>query len=609
MSSTWLHSPRKFQGQTKYLASLVAVLHVICSTSGAPDYESALSKSLIFYEGQRSGILPTNPVFRQLKWRGDSALNDISSTGVNLVGGYYDAGDNVKFGLPMAFSMTMLAWSLVEYGAQFAASGELENARFHLKWGTDYFVKAHSSPNELWAEVGEGNSDHACWQRPEFMTTPRPCFRVDPAHPGSDVAGETAAAMAAASMVFQDSSPASFSGYNDELLWAAAWLYRATGEQSYLQFVAGGDSAQYGGQTTAVNELSWDNKYAGAQTVLAIMLLTGAAGATEAQRQALGRYRNMAEQYVCVHVEMRVPHTPEGLVWIREWSPLQYTVNAALVVAVYGDYLQQAGQALSCGGGAPHAWPKLLKFSASQADYILGANRAGQSYMVGYGPKYPLRPHHRGASLPDDGVRRSCTNGYATYSGSQPNPNVLVGAVVGGPDMADNFNDQRSNFRQTEPSTYLNAAFTGALARLTAGTRAVTPGTPVPTPGTPVPPPATGVLVGGDGDGLVVLVLRVVNSWVHAETTPFQQVEVTVTNTSPAATVAHVVLTCERFSARQFWNIWKASPAGGGAQSLCRLPDYVPALVPGGTFTFGYVQETATPPSFAVHSYILNNEE
>jgi hypothetical protein len=72
---------------------------------------------------------------------------------VDLVGGYYDAGDHVKFGLPMAFTVTMLSWSLIEYGGDVAAAGELGHALEAVKWGTDYFIKAHTKPDELWAEV------------------------------------------------------------------------------------------------------------------------------------------------------------------------------------------------------------------------------------------------------------------------------------------------------------------------------------------------------------------------------------------------------------------------------------------------------------------------
>jgi hypothetical protein len=56
-------------------------------------------------------------------------------------------------------------------------------------------------------QVGDGDTDHYCWQRPEDMTTSRQAYKVDRERPGSDVAGETAAAMAAASMVFRDHNP------------------------------------------------------------------------------------------------------------------------------------------------------------------------------------------------------------------------------------------------------------------------------------------------------------------------------------------------------------------------------------------------------------------
>jgi hypothetical protein len=40
--------------------------------------------------------------------------------------------------------------------------------------------------------------------RPEDMTTPRTAYQINASSPGSDLAAETAAAMAAASIVFKD---------------------------------------------------------------------------------------------------------------------------------------------------------------------------------------------------------------------------------------------------------------------------------------------------------------------------------------------------------------------------------------------------------------------
>lgn len=70
------------------------------------------------------------------------------------MGGYHDAGDHVKFGLPMAFTVTMLSWGVIEYGEEISRAREFGHALEAIKWGTDYFIKAHTSPNVLWAEVG-----------------------------------------------------------------------------------------------------------------------------------------------------------------------------------------------------------------------------------------------------------------------------------------------------------------------------------------------------------------------------------------------------------------------------------------------------------------------
>lgn len=51
--------------------------------------------------------------------------------------------------------------------------------------------------------MGDANKDHACWERPEDMDTPRNVYKIDKNTPGTEVAGETAAALAAASLVFR----------------------------------------------------------------------------------------------------------------------------------------------------------------------------------------------------------------------------------------------------------------------------------------------------------------------------------------------------------------------------------------------------------------------
>lgn len=89
------------------------------------------------------------------------------------------------------------------------------------------------------------------------------------------------------------------------------------------------------------------------------------------------------------------------------------------------------------------------------------------SYMVGYGSRYPRRIHHRGSSLPSveaHPARIACKAGSRYYQSPNPNPNLLVGAVVGGPDSSDAFPDSRQVFQQSEPTTYINAPLVGLLA-------------------------------------------------------------------------------------------------------------------------------------------------
>ncbi|KAK4785078.1 hypothetical protein SAY86_001767 [Trapa natans] len=55
--------------------------------------------------------------------------------------------------------------------------------------------------------MGDGDTDHYCWRRPEDMTPSRRAYKVDAENPGSEVAAETAEAMAAMAIVFRETNP------------------------------------------------------------------------------------------------------------------------------------------------------------------------------------------------------------------------------------------------------------------------------------------------------------------------------------------------------------------------------------------------------------------
>ncbi|KAF3436477.1 hypothetical protein FNV43_RR23569 [Rhamnella rubrinervis] len=458
------------------------------------NYRDALTKSILFFEGQRSGKLPSN---QRLTWRRDSGLSDGSAMHVDLVGGYYDAGDNVKFGFPMAFTTTMLSWSVIEFGG--LMKGELPNAKEAIRWASDYLLKATAFPDTIYVQVGDANKDHSCWERPEDMDTPRTVIKIDKNTPGSDVAAETAAALASASLVFRRSDPAyskllvrramrvfqfadkhrgaysyglkkfvcpfycSYSGYQDELLWGAAWLHKATKNPTYLNYI------QANGQTLGAaefdNTFGWDNKHVGARILLSKAFLVQ-------KLKSLHDYKGHADNFICSIIPgspfSSTKYTPGGLLFKMSDGNMQYVTSSSFLLVTYAKYLTSAHQVVNCGGAI--ITPKRLRSIAKkQVDYLLGDNPLKMSYMVGYGPRYPQRIHHRGSSLPSVAshpAKIQCSSGFSFMKSQSPNPNILVGAVVGGPDVHDRFPDERSDYEQSEPATYINAPLVGTLAYL-----------------------------------------------------------------------------------------------------------------------------------------------
>lgn len=443
------------------------------AAAGDYNYAEVLQKSIYFYETQRSGELPDN---NRVEWRGDSGLLDGSDVGHDLTGGWYDAGDHVKFGFPMAYTTTMLAWSVYEYKEGYEASGQLDEILDNIRWATDYFVKAHTAPNELWGQVGNGTADHNWWGPAEVMQMQRPSYKIDATHPGSDLAAETAAALASASIIFRDTDAAyadklllhakqlynfadtyrgsysdsitdakqyynSWSGYADELSWGGIWLYLATDDQNYLnKAIAASDlwgtnqSGQWGYQWTQ----SWDDKHYGAQLLLSRI--------TEQNKFIQSTERNM--QYWTTGVggtSDRVAYTPGGLAHLDQWGALRYSANQAFLAFVYSDWVSD-----------PVKKQTARSFAERQITYMLGDNPRNSSYVIGYGNNSPQHPHHR--------------TSHGSWSDSQTTPvnhrHVLYGALVGGPSKTDSYTDSISDYVSNEVATDYNAGFTGAVAKM-----------------------------------------------------------------------------------------------------------------------------------------------
>lgn len=479
-----------------------------------PDnYTQALNKALMFFNAQRSGKLPKH---NNVSWRGNSCLNDgkgdSSSIFKDLKGGFYDAGDAIKFNFPASFSMTMLSWSVIEYSAKYEAAGELNHVKEIIKWGADYFLKTFNSSadtiDRLVAQVGVGDTsggsttpnDHYCWMRPEDIDYPRPVTECGSC---SDLAAEMAAALAAASIVFKDNKAYSqklvhgagtlysFSRqqrgrysqgqesaifynstmYWDEFIWGGAWLYYATGNSSYLQLattrgLAKHAGAFWGGPDYGV--FSWDNKLAGAQVLLTRLRLFLSPGYP--YEDMLQTFHNQTNIIMCSYLPYfnSFNRTKGGLIQLNHGrpQPLQYVVNAAFLATLYADYLDAADTPGWNCGPTFYSTDILRQFAKTQINYILGKNPRKMSYLVGFGNHYPKHVHHRGASIPKNKVKYNCKGGWKWRDSKKPNPHTIVGAMVAGPDNHDGFHDVRTNYNYTEPTLAGNAGLVAALVAL-----------------------------------------------------------------------------------------------------------------------------------------------
>lgn len=69
------------------LSVLIMLALVAASLAGNYNYAQPIEKSLLFYETQRTGRLPTN---NRIPWRGDSFVTDRGTSNEDLSGGYFD---------------------------------------------------------------------------------------------------------------------------------------------------------------------------------------------------------------------------------------------------------------------------------------------------------------------------------------------------------------------------------------------------------------------------------------------------------------------------------------------------------------------------------------
>lgn len=433
------------------------------------NYAEALQKSLYFYECQQAGPLPE---WNRVEWKADSTMTD------EVLGGWYDAGDHVKFNLPMAYSASMLAWGLYQYPDGVEKCGEMTNYVNNLEFVLDYLAECDRG-DEVVYQVGNGTIDHTWWGPVELIqygmqdsgTSYDSARAILVSSDGcSAVFGEMAAALAAGSCalkdridqskiddyiahaenifkladssksndVYNDSNASGFyrsSHFYDELFYAANWLYIATGEQSYLDkaksYIPNLDKELGSDELKYTWCQCWDDVMQGGMLLYAINTNDDF-------------YINRVEKHVNYWTNT-IKKVDGALGYCDTWGCARYAETAGFIAAVACDTV------LADKNNSDY-----VKFYETQMNYVLGDNADGQSFVVGYGEKSPKNPHHRTA-------HGSWKNDLAI---PDTNRHILYGALVGGPNQDGSYEDDRQNYINNEVATDYNAGFTALLCKM-----------------------------------------------------------------------------------------------------------------------------------------------
>ncbi|MDA3882191.1 MAG: glycoside hydrolase family 9 protein, partial [Bacteroidales bacterium] len=430
------------------------------------------------YGGNRSGNGPNWLIMTY--GRGYDFVKDADGAH-NLVGGWHDCGDHVKFGQTQFYAgyMLLLGYSAFPagyddfYSADYSGYESSGNFSFEggagtpngipdildeVKYATDYYIKCIPNGSTFYSQVGNGDYDHRNWVTSVTMASysnneggEADGSRVIKKNPNDasmvSFAGATLALMSRMYRHFDDA-------YADECLQYAEYAYE----------YASAHKTNSGGGTITGSFYGADNKWEDNYVCL-LAELYWATGDEAYKTEALSYsaditvhgwvldYENSDDLAAYALAKLGDSHGESVLNTIctnyksaangddvmevgSDWGRLRYTASATFVLALQHAYNND---------GTIH--------SALQGsiDYILGANSANQSFVVGFGSNSPQRPHHRNVYMNDN------------QNYNIPTKNQQQGYLVGGTFDPYSFPDNIDDFQTSEGGIDYNAGLVGAL--------------------------------------------------------------------------------------------------------------------------------------------------
>ena len=477
--------------------------------SDIDNFAKALQYSIYFYDANMCGTEVSET--SAFSWRGDchtydaEVAMDTDSTNlseefleeyadildpdgdgyIDVSGGFHDAGDHVKFGMPQNYAAATLGWGYYEFRESYEETGQDEHIETVLRYFNDYLMKCTflDEDGNVIAhcyQVGDGDIDHQYWQSPELDEMDRPAYFLTADKPQTDYVASAAASLAINYLNFKDTDPeyaetsleyalALFefaqtnekelsdnsdgpksyyysSEWEDDYCWAAAWLYKITEDYQYLEEIF----PYYDYYAAPSYVYCWNDMWSGVQCILGEITLEQYPDFITDYKEYAGKseYEEMdcwdsiadaLDNYMDGSIGTI---TPDGYFWLSTWGSARYNTAAQLIALVYDKYNND---------GEPSEYSDWAK---GQMEYLLGDNSLERCYVVGYNENSVKYPHHRAAS------------GLSSAEDTSEQRHVLYGALVGGPDANDEHNDVTSDYIYNEVTIDYNAAFVGACAGL-----------------------------------------------------------------------------------------------------------------------------------------------
>lgn len=381
------------------------------------NYAKLLQYSLYFYDANMCGSAAENSAF---SWR--SACH----TGDAVAGGFHDAGDAIKCGLTAGFTASTLGWMCYEYQDQFQQTGTMEHYQLIMNEFCDFFKASTTlSGGEVTSfvyEMGEDGKDHSTWYAPEKMWDRDSSETYSVTDGASNVAAQYAAALAQnyiisgreedltyATALYNfaakyrkmtyEQSTYSDKDVQDDISWAAGWMYLATKQEDYLT-----ENSKY---TSSTNDWTKDYCYANASLGAAII-----------NAEITGNW-----SYATSCIDSVVNANQNQYYVMNSWGSARHNTLMQTCALVVSHHKDESGKDYS-------------EWAQKQMNYILGDNNANVCLVVGWNDVSATSPHHRAASnltnSSDWHEYNSWDGDYASSGG-----HILYGALCGGPTSSD----------------------------------------------------------------------------------------------------------------------------------------------------------------------------